>query len=188
MRPPPVPGPADLAAGRRYSAATVARWRALPPRDAEALGRLVAELRPSENQLRDLWEWLADIATRDGTSLAALLERDPLASVWRRPAARTERLTALKAALRRLRYPELARAEAALAAHVAALGLPRGVRVEFPEFLEGDEVRITFAVRNPAAWAATAQALLDAAADPHCAALFALLADPPGPEGSPHGD
>lgn len=180
------PTVATLAAERRYGAATVARWQQLPAPDAHALATLVAELRPSENQLRDLWEWAADVATRDGLSLAHVLEHDSLRTVRQRPLARAEKLKLVKGALRRLRYPRLATTETALAAHVRALGLPRTVRVEFPEFLEGDDVRITFVARSTTDWAHIAQALLTAATDPRCAALFELLAEPPA-AGAPPG-
>jgi len=170
------PGLAALAAERRYSAATLARWQQLPARDAEALRALATELRPSENQLRDLWEWAADVATRDDVPLATVLAHESLVAVRRRPLARSEKLKLVKAALRRLRYPRLAAAELELATRVGALALPRGARVEFPPFLEGDDVHVSFVARSAAEWEAIARALLTAASDPHCHALFDTLA------------
>lgn len=172
---------AEFAAERRYGTATLTRWQQLPPADAEALLALAIELRPSENQLRDLWEWAHDVATRDRVPLAQVLISEPLAGICRRPLARSEKLKLVKGALRRLRFPRLAAAEAALVEHVRTLALPRGVHVQFPEFLEGDEVRIEFVARTLAEWAETARALLAAAQHPSCAALFDTLADPPDP-------
>ena len=174
---------AELAAERRYGSATVTRWQQLAPADAEALLALAIELRPSENQLRDLWEWAHDIATRDAASLAQVLDHEELAAVRRRPIARSDKLKLVKSTLRRLRYPQLAAAEAALAGHVRALSLPRNARVQFPEFLEGDEVRIEFVARSLAEWAATARALLAATGNPNAAAIFNTLADAPNPSG-----
>lgn len=171
---------AEFAAERRYGPATIARWERLDAADGQALLALAIELRPSENQLRDLWEWAADTATRDGTSLAAVLGDESLRAVRRRPLARSEKLTLVKKALRRLRFPQLAASEAALAEHVRALNLPRSVRIEFPDQLEGDDLRVSFTARSPDEWAALARALLAAASDPRCAALFETLAEPDG--------
>lgn len=168
---------ADLAAERRYGPATVARWDRLDAGDARALLALAVDLRPSENQLRDLWEWAADIAMRDGMSLAAVLEHESICAVRRRPLSRSEKLNLVKRALRRLRFPQLTAAEAALTEHARALNLPRAVRIAFPDLLDGDDVRVSFTARNPEEWAALARALLAAAADPRCAALFETLAE-----------
>ena len=172
------PSITEFGAERRYSAATMTRWQQLPEADARALLDLAAELRPSENQLRGLWEWATDIATRDAISLAQVLDHDTLRGARRRAHARSEKLKLVKNALRRLRFPQLTAAEASLGAHVRALHLPPAVRVEFPELLEGDDVRISFAARSTEDWAAIAHALLAAAANPRCTALFATLAEP----------
>ena len=165
---------------RRYAPATLERWRALEPRDARALLEVAQELRPSENQLRDLWEWADEIAHRDRLSLAQVLALEPVTSVRRtRNVGRNDKLKLMKAALRRLRFPQLAASEDRLAALVRELDLPRNIRVVFPEFLEGDEVRIEIVSDSVAALAAAAERLRAAAGTPACKAIFQLLEEAP---------
>jgi ribonuclease D len=167
------------ATNRAYGAATTERWLGLEARDGDALLQLATELRLGENQLRDLWEWAEEIALRDGLALHQVLTAEPLAAVRRRHLGRNETLKAIKAALRRRRFPQLAATEERLAGLVRALQLPRTVRISLPEHLEGDHVRIEIVVDSAAAWQAAAASLLAAADTPACAELFARLGEAP---------
>lgn len=167
-------------AERRYGAATVERWLALDSADAQALLDLARELRLGEHQMGDLWEWAEEIAGRDGTSLARVLEREPVAAARQaRNLGRNDRLKLLKAALRRLRFPQLSATQDRLAALVRQLDLPRNVRLSFPEFLEGDDLRIEIVADSAASLQEAAQRLQAAAATPACTALFELLGEAP---------
>ena len=167
------------AAARMYSAATTGRWLRLAPDDGDALLQLATELRLGENQLRDLWDWAEEIATRDGLTLSHVLAAAPIAAVRARELGRKDKLKALKAALRRLRFPQLAAVEDRLAELVRTLQLPRNVRITLPEHLEGEQLRIEIAADSASAWRAAAAALLAAADTPACAQLFALLGEAP---------
>jgi hypothetical protein len=162
-------------AERRVRPATIERWTALADDDAEALLGLATRLRLGENQLRDLWDWLGEVALRDGVSLATLLAGTALQDPFMRGLGRADELKVFKGALRRLRFPGLAAQEAQLAGLIARLGLPSSVRVEWPDFLEGDHLSISIDVRSPDALRTVAQALVAAAALPECAQIFALL-------------
>ncbi len=161
---------------RRYSVATLERWLALPKPDARGLVDLVQELRPSENQLRDLWDWAEEIGHRDGLSLAQVLALEPVTKARRsRNLGRNDKLKLLKYALRRLRFPQLAATEERLAALVRELHLPRNVRITFPEFLEGDEVRVEIVADSVASLESAAERLRVAAQAPACTAIFQLF-------------
>jgi ribonuclease D len=164
-----------FATERRFRPATVERWSHLQEQDAAALLALMQELRPSENQLRDLWKWIEEIAARDQSSLASVLASEPLTATRRRNVSRNDRLKLVKGALRRQRFPQLAATEDRLAGFVRELGLPRNVRVTLPEFLEGDAIQVAITASSPAALRAAADALQAAAASAACAALFAGL-------------
>jgi len=166
-----------LAVDRRYGPAILERWSRLASSDATEILRLAEELRPSENQLRDLWNWIDEIAARDHSTPDKVLAAPPVASVWRRHLGRNDRLKLIKGALRRLRFPELSATEERLAGLIATLGLPRHVRVVVPEFLEGDTLRVEITADSPAALRAAANALHTAAATATCDQLFALLAE-----------
>jgi len=62
---------------------------------------------------------------------------------------------------------------------VRELNLPRNVRVRFPEFLEGDEVRVEIVADSAAALAAAADRVRAAAATDTCKAIFRLLEEAP---------
>jgi hypothetical protein len=163
------------AAARRYSAATTERWLRIDPRDGEALLEVASELRLGENQLRGLWEWAEEIALRDGLAVAQVLRHEAILAARARPVSRNDRLRLVKAALRRLRFPQLVATEDRLAALIGALGLPRSVRMTLPDHLEGDEVRVEIVAQDPAALRAAALALQAAADRPGCAEIFRLL-------------
>jgi hypothetical protein len=165
---------------RKYTSATIERWLALEPDDGRALLELARELRLGENQLRDLWEWTEEIALRDGVSLAQVLALAPVAAARRnRTVGRNDKLKLVKGVLRRLRFPQLASTEDRLAALVRQLDLPRNVRVTFPEFLEGDEVRIEIVANSLTSLEVAAERLQAAAQKPECQAIFQLLAEAP---------
>ncbi|MFN8624531.1 MAG: hypothetical protein U0587_00855 [Candidatus Binatia bacterium] len=167
-------------AERRYGNAVVARWQALAPADGEALLELARELRLGEHQLRDLWDWAEEIAARDRLSLARVLALEPVRLGRRaRHVGRNDKLRLVKTALRRLRFPELAATEERLTAMVRALRLPRNVRVSFPEFLEGDELRVEIVADSVAALAAAAERIGAAAETATCKAIFRLLGEAP---------
>jgi ribonuclease D len=167
----------NFAAERRYGHATLDRWSQLGPDDAAALLGLVQELRPSENQLRDLWDWIEEIAARDHLPLAQVLAAEPVTAARRRDVGRNDKLKLLKGALRRQRLPQLSAAEDQLALLIRALALPRHVRVVVPEFLEGDTVRVEITADSATALQAAADALRTAAASAACEQLFAVLAE-----------
>jgi hypothetical protein len=165
---------------RRYGAPTLERWLALEEADGHALLELAQDLRLGENQLRDLWEWAEEIAQRDHRSLAQVLALEPVATPRRsRSLGRNDKLKLVKTALRRLRFPRLAATEERLAALVRQLDLPRNIRVTFPEFLEGDDVRIEIVADSVASLQAAADRLRAAAGAPACAAIFQTLEEAP---------
>ena len=164
---------------RTYSATTTERWFRLDAADGSALLQLATELRLGENQLRDLWDWAEEIAERDGVTLRHVLAAKPIVAARTRKLGRNDKLKAIKAALRRLRFPQLADSEDRLAGLIRTMELPRTVRVALPEHLEGDQVRIEITATSTAAWRAAAAALLAAAESPACTELFALLGEAP---------
>jgi hypothetical protein len=164
------------ATARHFGPATLTRWLAEAPADRDALLALAQRLRVGENQFRDLYDAVADLAARDGTGLASVIEGTALRAVLARPLGRNEALRALRQALRRLRYPQLTRVEDRLAGLVRGLRLPAGVRVEFPADLEGEDVAVTLRARSGKELRAQALALAAAAQDAAVDEMFALLA------------
>lgn len=168
-----------FASGRRYRQATIERWLALDDADGAAVLGIAGELRLGENQLRDLWQWAEEIAAREGDSLAEVLNRPAVVGALRQPVGRQDQLKLVKAALRRLRFPMLSTTEDRLRVLLRELKLPPSIRVDLPEFLEGDGVRIELRASSASALRQAATALLVAADSATCAELFHLLDEAP---------
>lgn len=143
-----VPSLQGYAEQKRLSQQTLARWQAWAESDQHALLSLARELQLGENHVRDFLDWLEEIVLRDGGSIAALLQRPEMRRPFHVKQSRNDKLKAVKEALRKLRYPRIARLEHELQACVKALALGRQVRVAFPPAFEGDEVTLEVRVKN----------------------------------------
>ena len=139
---------AAYAQRKRLSLTTLARWQAWQAADQAALFSLLQDLQCSENHLKDLLDWLEEIAVRDGEAIADILEQRALRRARTTPGSRNDKLKAVKAVLRKRRYPRLTRLEENIRQAVKALDLGRPVQVSFPPDLEGDEVTVTLTARN----------------------------------------
>lgn len=170
---------AAFARERRYAEPTQQRWSRLSDTDAAALLHLARPLQLSENQLRDVWQWLDDVALRDHISLAQVLESPTLQSVLGSSLARAEKIKALKSKLREMRFPQLVAVEQKARQLISALDLPRQVVVELPPHLEGDSIRLSITVSSVVTLQQAAAALLSATNRPQCAELFHLLEEAP---------
>ncbi len=139
---------AAYAQRKRLSATTLARWQAWQDADRAALFSLLQDLQCSENHLKDLLDWLEEIALRDGEAIADILEQKTLRRARATRGSRNDRLKAIKAVLRKRRYPRLTRLEENTRQAVKALDLGRPVQISFPPDFEGDEVTVTLTARN----------------------------------------
>jgi hypothetical protein len=139
---------ATYAQDKRLSPRTLARWKAWGEEDQAALLVVVQELQLGENHLRDLLDWLEEITTRDGGAVRELLTRATISHPLRSTLSRNDKLKAVKAALRSIRYPRLSRLEDDLRAAVKALDLGNRIQVSFPPALEGEEITVELKARN----------------------------------------
>ncbi|GBD26218.1 hypothetical protein HRbin30_01548 [bacterium HR30] len=160
---------------RHYRLETLERWLGLGDDDARALYRLATSLRLGENQLRDLWQWAADIAVREQTTLAAVLEAPEITAALEAKWSRNDRLQRVKHILRRRRFPQLCQAEDRARSLIEAAALPASVDLALPRFFEGEEVVVTCRGKTPAELQAALQAALRWTSTQACAELFALL-------------
>jgi hypothetical protein len=168
-----------LAAAHRLQAALVERWQALAAADAAAVCDLAERLRLGENHIRDLCEWSEEIALRDGTTIAAVLESTPVTAALSRALGRNDAVKTLREVLRRLRFPRLAALEDQLAQRVRRLALPAGVRLVLPPNLQDTEIRVEIRAGDLAALTAAVDALRAAVQRPELAELFALMGEVP---------
>lgn len=170
-----LPSLRSYAGQKCLSRPTLARWQAWAESDQHALLGLAHALQLGENQVRDFLDWLEEIALRDGGSIAAVLQRPEIRRPLQLRQSRNDKLRAVKAALRTLRYPRLARLERELHSGVAALALGHQVRIAFPPAFEGDEVTLEVRVKSAAELEAVLSRLRQRLTDGSFQHLFKLL-------------
>jgi hypothetical protein len=136
------------AAERHLPDAHLRRWLALAYDDRTALLELAVTMRLRTGQFVTAFELIEEIALRkrDKDSIeeafAAIFARGEIRRILEGSGSAPGRARELIDTLRAIRYPRLKRTRDRLAAEIAALGLPQGVKVLLPKELSSDEVRI----------------------------------------------
>lgn len=167
----------DYASSRGFHRQTVERWLGWAEADRDCLTDLAVELKISENHLRDLMDWLEEIALRDGSRIQEILAGAPIAALRTDPRlGRADKLKRIKEQLRRWRFPRLAAIEDGLAERIKALRLPAGIRVGVPPGLEGGRLKFEVEAGTANEMRDLTGRLRDAAATETMAEIFALLA------------
>jgi hypothetical protein len=156
---------------------TTERWLSWQAADADALARLAIALKIGENHLRDLMDWLEEIALRDGQPIYAILTGKAIDDSATDPRlGRADRLKRIKEQIRRLRFPRLAATEDAIESKVKELKLQPEIRLIAPPGLEGGQLRIEFSAASHGDLKRLAAKLHQAADQASMAEIFALLA------------
>ena len=145
-----------------------------------ALCRLALALKIGENHLRDLMDWLEEIALRDGRTIDAILADRVIVDIQTDPRlGRADMLKRIKEEVRRKRFPRLAQTEDALRARIAELKLPLEITLSAPIGLEGGRLRVEFSAASQQELKRLAAKLADAAGKEAVGEAFALLAGRP---------
>jgi hypothetical protein len=128
---------------KNYRKQIVDRWLALPEEDRSALLELAVGLKLGENHFRDFFDWLEEIALRDGTTPCNVLKGQPLAAILSDPRlGRSDRLKRSKEELRRIRFPRMARIEDEIQKRLRELELKPHLRISVPPALEGEGLTV----------------------------------------------
>ncbi|HKV54601.1 MAG TPA: hypothetical protein VJN94_08135 [Candidatus Binataceae bacterium] len=130
--------------------ACVARWLALEPAARARLFELAERLKFRTGQFITAFTLLEEIGVREGVPIASILAREPVRRVIDAAGSGPGKARALIDALRVMRYPRLHQAAERLGAEVAALEMPRGIKVVLPRELASDDVRIELVARGGA--------------------------------------
>jgi hypothetical protein len=135
----------DYAKARGLHPQLLARWLAWPDGARESLLRLATALKIGENHLRDLIDWLEEVAVRDRCGIDAILTDKAIVDIETDPRlGRADRLKRIKEEVRRRRFPRLASAETAVKDCIRQLALTPEIRVAVPPGLEGGSLEIEF--------------------------------------------
>jgi len=120
----------------------VTRWLSWEVTDRAALTELTLGLKIGENQLRDLMDWLEEVAARDRTKIYQILGDPSIVDVMTDPRlGRADKVKRIKDRLRRLRFPRLAQTEDAIREKIQALKLHPGIKLSVPPGLEGGRLQ-----------------------------------------------
>ncbi|HSK30759.1 MAG TPA: hypothetical protein VLA17_12430 [Candidatus Limnocylindria bacterium] len=166
----------DYAKARGFHAQTLERWLSWQPADRAALADLALALKMGENHLRDIMDWLDEIALRDQARIYEVLNDRAVVDISTDPRlGRADRLKRVKEQIRRVRFPRLAETEDAIRAKIRALKLHPGITLSVPQGLEGGRLQVEFSAAREAELKQLAEQLCAAIEKPVVAEIFALL-------------
>jgi hypothetical protein len=135
------------------------------------------ELKIGENHLRDLMDWLEEIALRDGRAIDAVLADKGITDIETNPRlGRADKLKRIKDEIRRRRFPRLAYTEDAIRARIVELKLHPEIILSVSPGLEGGRLRVEFSASSQEELKQLAARLADAADKESAKEAFALLA------------
>jgi hypothetical protein len=139
----------DYAKAKGFHAQTLERWLSWQPADRAALAELALALKIGENHLRDIIDWLEEIALRDHQPIHEILGNRVVAEAATDPRlGRADKLKRFKEQLRRWRFPRMAETEDAIRGKIQALKLHPGVRLSVPPGLEGGRLQVEFSAAS----------------------------------------
>jgi hypothetical protein len=166
----------EYAESRRFHPQTLARWLGWDEADRDALFRIAYGLKVGENHLRDLLDWLEEIAGRDGSAVRDVLASRGIIETETDPRlGRADKLKRIKEQIRRLRFPRLARTEDAIRERIQELKLQPEIRLSVAPGLEGGALQVAFQSSDAAEFERLAGKLLQAADKDAVKEIFRLL-------------
>jgi hypothetical protein len=166
----------DYAKEKGFHARTLERWLNWQSLDRSALAELAFPLKCGENHLRDMMDWLEEIALRDDAQIHQILGRKILGDITTDPRlGRADKLKRVKEQVRRWRFPRLAETEDAIREKIQALKLHPTVRLSVPPGLEGGRLQVEFSAASHEELKQLSAKLSDALAKAVSAEIFELL-------------
>lgn len=128
----------------------------------EALLEFLDPLRPGVNKLREILTNAEESAAREGVSIAQLLSRKEFDIVRDPHLPRPQKIEMARAALKKLRFPQVSATEGMLEELIKSLRLPPGIAFHFPPYLEGDTIRAELRFTSPEELQRLVEKLMDA--------------------------
>jgi hypothetical protein len=139
----------DYAKERGFHPQTLERWLSWEQADRDALAEIAQIFKMGENHLRDIMDWLEEIALRDRSTVCDVLSNKAIVDIKTDPRlGRADKLKRIKEQLRRSRFPRLAETEDAIRTRIQALKLHPEIRLSVPPGLEEGRLRVEFSATN----------------------------------------
>lgn len=166
----------DYAAQRGFRPQTLERWLGWQATDRDALGAFAVNLKIGENHLRDMMDWLEEIALRDNMPIAQILASKAIDDPRTDPRlGRADKVKRIKEQLRRKRFPRLAQTEEEIENRIRALKLHPEIRLSVPPGLEGGRLNVEFSAASADELKILAAKLGEAATSSAAAEIFQYL-------------
>ena len=167
----------EYAQAKGFHPQTLERWLSWDAANRNALTGLALGLKISENHLRDLMDWLEEVALRDGASIKAILTSQSIDGIHTDPRlGRADKLKRIKEQVRRLRFPRLAQTEDAIRQNIQVLRLLPAIRLSVAPGLEGGRLQVEFSCATSEELANLSLRLSQASAKAEAGEIFRLLA------------
>jgi hypothetical protein len=138
------------AAERHLPELWLERWLNIPAPDRGALYDVAVELRFRTGQFVAIFEMLNEIGVREHCSIKEILARPEVERIVHGPGSSPQRARLFTEHLKAIRFPHLNRRSELIREKIAALRLPRGIRLSLPTDLSSDELTIAITVHSAA--------------------------------------
>lgn len=167
----------QYAENKGFHPQTLVRWLGWGPAARSALFRLAVDLKVGENHLRDLMDWLEEIALRERLMIDEILASKPIVDCASDPRlGRADKLKRIKEAIRRRRFPRLAQTEDAIRTRIHELKLHPEIRLSVPLGLEGGRLQAELSASSHDEFKRLVTKLGEAVTDNRVQEIFAFLA------------
>ncbi len=168
------------AAQKRFHPHTLERWLGWAEADRNALAQIALGLKVSENHLREMMDWLEEIALRERSKIHEILSEKQITDIQTDPRiGRPDKVKRVKEELRRRRFPRLAAIEDAIQEKIRGLKLQPEIRASVPPGLEGGRLVVAFTAASREELKRAAKKLSEAADSELAAEIFKLLSGGP---------
>ncbi len=150
----------------------------LPALDSESrvlLTRLFRTLNLGKNRQKEFFTLLRDVALREELSLAEVLKKEEIQTIWKRDShSLGQKTQEVRTVLRRWRYPYFSKTDERFRQIVRDLRLPPVVQLRPPPNFEGEKFRLEFSFRTEEDFAEIVSKLQDVVASGKLQALGRL--------------
>ncbi len=120
------------------------------PSTQQAMLPVLAKIRPSTNKLNELLTLIREIAARDGLSVEEVLQRyEFMQVVADTNTSPTEKVRALRQALKGLRMPQLTERQKQLASLIQSLELPESAKIVTDPYFENEKIKLECQFSHP---------------------------------------
>ena len=134
----------------RIALSSASRIAEFSPSTQQALLSVLTHIRPSTNKLNELLSLLREISARDGLSVEDILSRYQLLQVVAdKGASSTDKVGALRQALKGIRLPQLTERQNHLASLIQGLELPDSAKVSADPYFENRTMKLEYQFKQP---------------------------------------